>query len=88
MSLALGFASCSDVTFWAGVIEVGGKHAGAAGGILNSGGNIGGFLAPILTPWIASRWDWTAGLYFGSLMALVGVVTWLLTDPTRPLASD
>ncbi|MGI8991981.1 MAG: MFS transporter [Bryobacteraceae bacterium] len=83
MSLALGFASCSDVTFWAGTIEVAGEHVGAACGIMNSGGNLGGFVAPILTPFIASFAGWTWGLYFGSLVALGGAAAWLFIDPTR-----
>lgn len=83
MSLALGFASCSDVTFWAGTINVAGEHVGAACGIMNSGGNLGGFLAPILTPYISSLAGWTWGLYFGSLVAIGGAVAWLFIDPTR-----
>lgn len=82
MALALGFASCSDVTFWAGIIETAGDDAGAAGGVLNMGGNVGGALAPVLTPMIAARFGWEAGLYFGSAMAMMGMLTWLLAGRT------
>jgi len=51
-----------------------GEQVGAACGILNAGGNIGGFLAPVLTPYIASQAGWSWGLYAGSLMAIVGVL--------------
>jgi sugar phosphate permease len=80
LSLALGFASASDASFWASAIELGGREAGAACGIMNTGGNVGGFVAPILTPFIASFAGWTWGLYFGSIVVLVGVVTWLFID--------
>jgi ACS family glucarate transporter-like MFS transporter len=83
MSLALGFAACADVTFWAATIEVAGEHCGAAGGIMNMGGNAGGFLAPIVTPYIAVRAGWTWGLYFGCVMALASLVAWLFIDPER-----
>jgi dipeptide/tripeptide permease len=51
-----------------------GEHVGGAGSILNTGAQIGGFFAPILTPYIASRAGWSWGLYAGNLFALAGVV--------------
>jgi hypothetical protein len=46
--------------------DLGGKHVGAAAGILNTGGNVGGFLAPIMTPFAAARLGWSWALYAGS----------------------
>jgi len=86
LSLALGCASASDGPFWATAIDVGGAHVGAAGGILNTGGNLGGFLAPIVTPLIASRLGWTWGLNIGSLIVMLGVLVWLFIDPTKSVA--
>lgn len=83
MSLALGFAACSDVVFWAAVMEIAGRDVGAACGILNTGGNVGGFIAPVLTPWIASFAGWSGGLYFASAVAMAGALTWLWFQPER-----
>jgi MFS family permease len=83
MSLALGFAGIADVTYWTSGIEVAGSQVGVVGGILNTGANAGGALAPIMTPWIASFAGWSWGLYFGCLMALAGAIAWLSTDPTK-----
>jgi len=85
MSMAMGFASLSEAPFWASTIDVGGKHVGAACGILNTGSNIGGFIAPILTPYIASNAGWSWGLYAASLIVMVGVLAWLFIDPTRKI---
>jgi ACS family glucarate transporter-like MFS transporter len=82
LSLATGFASWCEGPFWASTIEVAGKQVGAACGILNTGGNVGGFLAPIVTPYVASRAGWSWGLYSGSLMAIVGVIACYFVDPT------
>jgi ACS family glucarate transporter-like MFS transporter len=81
LSLALGCATCSEGPFWATAIDVSGENVGAACGILNTGGNLGGLLAPVVTPLLASRFGWAGGLYFGSLMVLIGTLTWLLVDP-------
>ena len=86
MSLALGFAGVADMTYWTASIEVAGDQVGVVGGILNTGANIGGALAPVVTPWIASFAGWSWGLYAGCLMALAGLVAWLFTDPTRRIS--
>jgi len=58
---------------------------GTAGGIMNGIGNLGGLLAPVLTPYIASCAGWSWGLYFGSFVVLAGAVTWFFL---RPLAEN
>jgi ACS family glucarate transporter-like MFS transporter len=81
LSLALGLAATAEGPFWAAVIDAGGNHVGAAGGILNGVGNVGGLLAPVLTPYIASRFGWPWGLYTGSLIVLAGAVAWFFVRP-------
>lgn len=83
LSFALGFAAASDGPFWATAIDVGGKEVGTAGGIMNTGANLGGFIAPTLTPLIASVAGWSWALYFASLVVLVGVACWFFIDPTQ-----
>jgi MFS transporter, ACS family, glucarate transporter len=81
MALSLGWAACSDVAYWATTIHIAGSGVGAATGILNTGSNIGGSFAPVLTALIASHAGWSMGLYFGCLVAMAGVVVWLWIDP-------
>ncbi|MBK5290867.1 MAG: MFS transporter [Acidobacteriia bacterium] len=85
IALALGFTATSDVVYWAAAIDVAGPDAGAAGGIMNAFGNLGGFFAPILTPWIAQRFGWSAGLYFGGFLALSTVFVWLKRENQVPI---
>jgi ACS family glucarate transporter-like MFS transporter len=54
---------------------------------MNTGANLGGFIAPTLTPWIASFAGWSAALYFASLVVLVGVACWFLIDPDEATAT-
>jgi ACS family glucarate transporter-like MFS transporter len=88
LSLATGFASWCEGPFWAATIDVAGKQVGAACGILNTGSNVGGFLAPVLTPLIASRAGWSWGLYAGSLMAVVGVISCYFVDLGRTAGGE
>ena len=85
LALAIGFCSSAEGPFWAAAIDTGGNHVGAAAGIMNSTGNFGGILAPVLTPWIASQLGWASGLYFGSLVVAVGVLAWFFIDTTHSI---
>jgi MFS family permease len=83
LSLAFGFSESVEGPFWASAIDIGGGEVGAACGIMNSGGNFGGILAPTLTPILASHFGWTAGLYFGSAVVVVGMAAWFFLDLSR-----
>jgi MFS family permease len=88
LSLAIGFASCVEGPFWASATEMGGRNVGAAGGILNAGGNVGGFVAPVATPLIASFFGWSWGLYSGTVMVMLGVVACWFFDPRTTLKDE
>jgi sugar phosphate permease len=62
---------------------LGGKQVGAAGGILNTGANLGG-VAPYIAPVIASYVGWAWGMYSASMVMMVAVVTWFFIDSTKP----
>jgi ACS family glucarate transporter-like MFS transporter len=83
LSLAVGCSMAPEGTFWSTAIHMGGKQVGAACGFMNFGGNVGGMLAPILTPMIAQRFGWTVGLSFASLIVLLGMLAWLVLEPTH-----
>ena len=95
LSLSFGFCAIADVVFWSATIALFPSQAGGACGLLNTGGNFGGMIAPVLTPIIAQAYGWSAGLYFGGLLALVGLLVWLRIDLSQsdnargePLSSD
>jgi ACS family glucarate transporter-like MFS transporter len=76
LCLSLGVAASTDAPYWAAAIDAGGRHSGTGGAIFNTGGNLGGMLAPVVTPLIASWAGWSAGLYAGGAVALIGVAVW------------
>ncbi len=88
LSLAFGSVAIADVVFWAGTIAIAGRQVGAAGGIMNTGGNLGGGIAPILTPMVAARYGWSAGLYLGAGVAVIALVCWLFIDPGQTDRSE
>ncbi len=85
LSLAVGFGGASDGPYWASAIDVGNRQVGAACGILNAGGNLGGSFAPVVTPFIASYLGWSWGLYIACLVLMLGALSWFFIDPTRAI---
>jgi MFS family permease len=82
-SLALGAVGMAEGPSWSTAIELGGSRGGSAAAIFNTGGNAGGILAPIVTPWIGELLGWGAAVALGGLICLVGVVAWFKVDPAE-----
>ena len=83
LSLAFGCAASAEGPFWASAIDAGRDAVGVSCGIMNTGGNFGGMLAPIVTPIIARHFGWTWGLYVASAVVLSGVAAWFFIDMER-----
>ncbi len=80
-ALALAAVGACEGPCWATAIELGGRRGGAAAGIFNTGGNVGGLIAPTLTPWVSGKYGWSWGIALGSIVCLLGVGLWLGIDP-------
>src|SRR5262249_49047603 len=54
LALALAAVGATEGPIWTAAVEAGGRQGGAtAAGIVNTGGNLGGFIAPTLTPLVS-----------------------------------
>ncbi|MBS1801352.1 MAG: MFS transporter [Acidobacteria bacterium] len=80
LALAAGFNLFATPAFWATCNDLSPRSSGSLSGLMNMGGNIGGWLSPILTATIAVRFGWQNALYFGSLMTLVAGFFWFFID--------
>jgi ACS family glucarate transporter-like MFS transporter len=67
--------------YWASLIEIMPRHAGAGGGILNSGGNLAGVVSPLVTPWLAETFGWGVSFHVAAVLSLVGGLLWLGITP-------
>lgn len=63
--------------FWSMMQRLSGSHSGRAGGIMNTGSNLGGFISPMLTPWIASRIGWENALHVAAVLSVFGAALWI-----------
>ena len=76
LSLCFGFIELTEGPFWSAIGFVS-KKPQAAGGILNTGGNLGGVLATPLIPILANQFGWVIALNSGVFFALLGVFSFM-----------
>lgn len=82
LAVALCFQSATISAAWAVCLDVGRRQAGVVTGFMNSFGNIGGALAPVVVGHVVERFhSWTPPFYTMAAVFAFGAVMWLLVDP-------
>ena len=67
-------------------LDVGVENAGVVTGAMNTVGNIGGLIAPLVVGVAVDRWQsWTIPFYITAGVYAFGAVAWLAIDPTEQL---
>jgi ACS family glucarate transporter-like MFS transporter len=82
-SLAMASVGTCEGPMWATSIELGGRHGATSAGIFNTGGNAGGIVSPVVTPWVSKHLGWLFGISLGGIACLIGVVLWFWIDPNE-----
>jgi ACS family glucarate transporter-like MFS transporter len=84
LALAAGMVEFTEGTYWATAVDVGGPHAGASGGIMNTVGNLGGVVSTSLVPVIVKFFGWPIALGTGSALAIGAAALWLGIKADEP----
>ena len=79
-SLALGSLGLCEGIFWTTAPQLEPRSGGLACAFLNTIGNAGGLVAPMLTPWIGINYGWTTAIGVACLVCALGAVLWLWID--------
>jgi ACS family glucarate transporter-like MFS transporter len=75
LSLCFGFTQFTEGAFWSACTFASGSHTATATGVMNTGGNLAGVLAPVVGIMV-DRLGWLPTLASGSLFALAAIVLW------------
>jgi MFS family permease len=72
---------------WGTCLDIAGHDAGLVTGAMNSAGQLGAFLSPIILSYFLPEGaeDWATPLYIAGGLYLAGSVCWLFIDPRRPI---
>ena len=89
LALALASADFGLSAAWAVCSDIAPDHAGVMTGWMNTFGNLGGFIGPLVVGYAIARWQsWTISFYIAAVIYVVGALAWLVIDPTRTLAKE
>jgi predicted MFS family arabinose efflux permease len=89
IALALASADLALGACWAVPIDIAPDHAGVITGFMNTLGNIGGLIGPLVVGIAVDRWhSWTFPFYVTALVYAGGALAWLAIDPTRPVVGS
>ncbi|MDR3507911.1 MAG: MFS transporter [Caulobacteraceae bacterium] len=81
LSLAFCVLEMTEASFWAASMEIGRTDAVAAGGLLNTGGNLGGIIATPFIAALSSHGNWNTPFVAGAICAALSGGLWLLINP-------
>ena len=80
LCICFGWNQLTEAPYWVATMAVSGKHASVATGVLNTGGNLTGFVGGMLVPAIAGVLGWPAAINTGGVFAIVGAILWLFIE--------
>jgi len=87
LALALASADFALGACWAVCLDVGTAHAGVVTGFMNTFGNLGGLVGPLVVSLMVERWQsWTYPFYVTAAVYAMGAAAWLAIDPHRRVA--
>ncbi len=87
LALALASADFALGACWAVCLDVGATHAGVVTGFMNTFGNLGGLVGPLVVSLMVEHWQsWTYPFYVTAAVYAMGAVAWLAIDPHRRVA--
>jgi MFS transporter, ACS family, glucarate transporter len=87
LALALASADFALSACWAVCLDVAPGHAGVVTGFMNTFGNLGGLVGPIVVGLMVDRLgSWTLPLYVTAGVYVTGALAWLAIDPNRRIA--
>jgi len=79
-SMALGSLGLCEGIFWTTAPFLENRSGGMAGAFLNTVGNAGGLIAPIMTPWIGENFGWMQAIAVACSICGMGAILWIWID--------
>ena len=87
LAFALASADFALGACWAVCLDIGSAHAGVVTGFMNTFGNLGGLIGPLVVGFAVDRWhSWTFPFYVTAAVYAAGALAWLVIQPDRRIA--
>ncbi len=81
ISIAAAWSNFVLGAAWGAAVDVGGSHAGVVSAFMNTAGQVGGFLSPILLAYVVEDFhNWSAPLFITGGLYMLGAACWFWID--------
>jgi ACS family glucarate transporter-like MFS transporter len=87
LAAGAGFNLFAAVSFWAICIDLTTEFTGSVSALMNTFGNLGGWLSPIVTGYLAARYGWGRALLCVSIVTLGSALFAMFIRADQPLGS-
>jgi MFS transporter, ACS family, glucarate transporter len=88
LTLAYTAVEINEASYWAGTMRIAQADTMAATGILNTGGNAGGWIGIPVVAYLSGQGHWQATFLIGFACALAAALAWLWVDADKPLVLE
>jgi ACS family glucarate transporter-like MFS transporter len=69
---------------WAACIDIGGAHTAVLGAAMNTTGQIGSILSPVVAGWVVSHFSsWQTPLLIMGGLYVLSAILWMFVDPRK-----
>jgi MFS transporter, ACS family, glucarate transporter len=83
-----GCVELSEGSFWAAAMTVGRNNTMVVGGLMNTGGNLGGIIGIPIVAALTGHGAWNTAFLIGAGCALASAAAWLFIDASRCVGSE
>ena len=80
LATAAGFNYFALSGFWAGCIDLAPNYSASVSSLMNTFGSFGGWLAPIVTAFVATRWGWPSAIDVAALVTAISGFLWVFAN--------
>lgn len=88
IAFGAAFSNCLLGACWSTCSDIAGDHAAVISATMNTCGQIGGVLSPVLFAILSKRsGDWNTPLYLTAALYALGAACWYFVHPEKPLLS-
>jgi nitrate/nitrite transporter NarK len=86
IAIAGAFSNYTLGASWGACVDIGGRQAGVVSACMNTAGQIGGTLSPVIVALVLRRFaSWEAPLYLTGCLYAIGALCWMFIDATKPI---
>ncbi len=83
LAVCYGLIELTEGSFWATAMTVGSRNTMAVGGIMNTGGSLGGVVGIPIVAFLSGHGSWNLAFLAGTGFALASALAWVLLDPSH-----